>query len=85
MLAGLLERELLNLQLSFLQGFQYIELYSRGREELVVTVKTSLSEPQFPVVTSVLKTQHDGGPPPASPCARDAELVINIHFIHSFL
>jgi len=64
-----------------LTGFSYFDLYSRGREELLVTVKTSLFpplpffDPSPENVTNFGKplSTMESGLPPASPCAKDAE------------
>ena len=77
------------------KGFYYFEAYSRGREELLITIKVG-SNPIFPlqptpalsetktnrycmmqhklIASELIQTLSDGVPP-ASPSAKDAELV----------
>jgi len=56
-----------------LRGFYYFELYCRGREELLVTVKAGVDGPVFPSPSSNTIPVLEGGLPPASPCAKDSE------------
>lgn len=79
------------LTMGCLRGFYYFELYSRGREELLVTV-TCGKDPVFPVqsgpsalVSPIVGANHkarfkplvsgDARFPPASPSTRDAEMM----------
>eukprot|EP01116_Phalansterium_solitarium_P002368 TRINITY_DN12339_c0_g1_i1.p1 TRINITY_DN12339_c0_g1~~TRINITY_DN12339_c0_g1_i1.p1 ORF type:complete len:261 (-),score=76.05 TRINITY_DN12339_c0_g1_i1:391-1173(-) len=75
------------LTMGCLRGFYYFELYSRGREELLITV-TCGKDPVFPVTSGpnalaspIVGINHkarfkplvEGKFPPASPSTRDAE------------